>query len=183
MTVKIISLLALFWSLHNRRLTPGLTISQARQTRHSANRETSASHDFWSIYSKTLRICFYPGTVVQSAIISMKLTRFIMAVNLVPSLLELLGPEKSKALGTRLNKSLCGITIDLSLGLPWERPSLKMGSVFPSGTIFSACALDCKIDQRIWADAWGERGHCLQCTLVHSVIARINSVISCTRYP
>ena len=131
----IISLLALFWSLHNRRLTPGLTISQARQTRHCASRETSASHDFWSIYSKTLRICFYPGTVVQSAIINMKLTRFIMAVNLVPSLLELPGPEKSKALGTRLNKSLCGITIDLSLGLPWERPSLKMGSVFPSGTI------------------------------------------------
>ena len=60
----IISLLALFWSLHNRRLTPGLTISQARQTRHSANRETNASHDFWSTYSKTLRICFYPGSTI-----------------------------------------------------------------------------------------------------------------------
>lgn len=131
----IISLLALFWSLHNRRLTPGLTISQVRQTRHCANRETSPSHDFWSIYSKTLRICFYPGTVVQSAIISMKLTRFFNGCQPRSQSSGAPGAWKSKALGTRLNKSLCGITIDLSLGLPWERPSLKMDSVFPSGTI------------------------------------------------
>ena len=61
----------------------------------------------------------------------MKLTRFVMDVNLAPSLMELPRPEKSEALGKRLNKSSCGIAIDLLLGLPWERPSLKIGSVFP----------------------------------------------------
>lgn len=52
-----------------------------------------------------------------------------MDVDLVLSLPELPGLEKSEQ-GTRLNKSLCGIAIDLLLGLQWERPSLKKGSVF-----------------------------------------------------